>query len=99
MLRRLTVAVLVGIPALFPVFAWGANTSVANEFPQPPGMATPMSDPRTQEGQPFSQDTPIERLAANPDAAAILNKYVPSLLENPRYPMFKTLSLKTVAAM
>jgi hypothetical protein len=92
MLRAVGV-VSIGFAAFFPTFAWGADTVGVNEMPPPGASAVPDSLAG------FSLDTPIERLAANPQAAAIVDKYMPSLLENPRYPLFKSLSLKTVAAM
>ena len=44
----------------------------------------------------YSEDTPIETLAANPAAAAILNKDLPGLLSDAQYPMFKRMSLKSL---
>ena len=45
---------------------------------------------------PYTRDTPIEVLAADPAAAAVLNKDLPGLLHDPEYPMFKRMSLKTI---
>jgi hypothetical protein len=45
---------------------------------------------------PYSRDTPIEILAADPAAAAILNKDLPGLLTDSQYPIFKRMSLKTI---
>ena len=47
---------------------------------------------------PYGQDTPLETLAADPAAAAILNKDLPGLLSDAQYPMFKSMSLKTLQA-
>ena len=44
----------------------------------------------------YSQDTPLETLAADPAAAAILNKDLPGLLTDAQYPVFKHMSLKTL---
>lgn len=44
----------------------------------------------------YSQDTPLETLAADPAAAAILNKDLPGLLTDAQYPIFKHMSLKTL---
>jgi hypothetical protein len=44
----------------------------------------------------YSRDTPIETLAADPAAAAILNKDLPGLLTDSQYPVFKRMSLKAV---
>jgi len=43
---------------------------------------------------PYSQDTPLETLAADPAAAAILNKDLPGLLTDAQFPIFKRMSLK-----
>lgn len=42
----------------------------------------------------FDGDTPVEKIAANPDAAAVLNRDIPGLLGDAQYPLFKTMSLK-----
>lgn len=44
----------------------------------------------------YSQDTPIETLASDPAAAAILNKDLPGLLTDAQYPIFKRMSLKAI---
>jgi hypothetical protein len=44
----------------------------------------------------YSQDTPIEILASDPAAAAVLNKDLPGLLTDAQYPVFKQMSLKTI---
>ena len=44
----------------------------------------------------YSRDTPIEILAADPAAVAVLNKDLPGLLTDSQYPMFKRMSLKAV---
>ena len=44
----------------------------------------------------YNEDTPIEVLAADPAAAAILNKDLPGLLTDAQYPVFKRMSLKTI---
>ena len=45
---------------------------------------------------PYSEQTPLETLAADPAAAAILNKDLPGLLTDAQYPIFKQMSLKTL---
>ena len=49
-------------------------------------------------GTAYGQDTPLETLAADPAAVAILNKDLPGLLSDAQYPMFKSMSLKTLQA-
>jgi len=45
----------------------------------------------------YTLETPIEVIAANPRGEAVINKYIPDLLTNPNYEMFKGMSLKTIA--
>jgi ribosomal protein S2 len=47
------------------------------------------SDPRH-----YTLQTPVEIIAADADAAAVLNRDLPGLLTNPSYATFKTMSLK-----
>jgi hypothetical protein len=42
----------------------------------------------------YSRDTPMEQLAADPAAVAVLNKDLPGLLTAPEFAIFKTMSLK-----
>lgn len=44
----------------------------------------------------FNADTPVETLAANPAAKAILEKDVPSLLSHPSYDAIKGMSLRQI---
>lgn len=42
----------------------------------------------------FDADTPVEKIAADPEAAAVLNKDLPGLLTDHQYNLFKSMSLK-----
>ena len=42
----------------------------------------------------YSRDTPVEKLASDPAAVAVLNKDLPGLLTAPEFAMFKSMSLK-----
>jgi hypothetical protein len=42
----------------------------------------------------YTQRTPVEIMAADPAAVAVLNKDLPGLLTDPNYPIFKSMSLK-----
>jgi hypothetical protein len=42
----------------------------------------------------YDADTPVERIAADPDAAAVLNRDLPGLLTDSQYNLFKSMSLK-----
>jgi hypothetical protein len=43
--------------------------------------------------------TPIEVIAAEPGGAAVLDKNLPGLLEDPNYSAFKRMNLKTLASL
>jgi len=43
---------------------------------------------------PYSRDTPVEKLASDPAAVAVLNKDLPGLLTAPEFAIFKSMSLK-----
>ena len=64
------------------------------------GCAQTLSDPN-QERAPtrFTLDTPIEQLVDNKDAASVLRKDIPGLLEDKHYPMFKSMSLRVISAL
>ncbi|WP_448660104.1 hypothetical protein ACPVPU_06240 [Sphingomonas sp. CJ99] len=44
-------------------------------------------------------DTPVEALAANPAAKAVLDKHFPEMLSHPMYDQFKQMSLKQLQPM
>lgn len=46
----------------------------------------------------YSLDTPIKTIAADPQAAAVINKDIPGLLSNPNYELFKGMNLKVLAS-
>ncbi len=94
---RLTAIVLLGLVSAVPL-AWGAGATGNNDFPLPPDVPAAFDAPAA-DAQGLSADTPIERLAANPAAATILDSSLPGLLEDSNYPMFKSMSLKTVASL
>lgn len=45
-------------------------------------------------GPTYTENTPVEKIAADPAAAEVLNRDIPDLLKDSRYPMFKSMSLK-----
>jgi hypothetical protein len=47
----------------------------------------------------YDLNTPIQTLAAQPAAAAVLNKDIPGLLTNDNYGIFKVMSLKQVGVL
>ncbi|HWF63701.1 MAG TPA: hypothetical protein VN685_03720 [Rhizomicrobium sp.] len=67
-------------------------------------MAFPGSGPGggpapAQTSTALTLDTPVERIAADPGGAAVLNKDIPGLLSDPNYPMFKGMNLKMLASL
>ena len=50
---------------------------------------------QAQEASPgYTENTPVEKIAADPIAAAVLNRDIPGLLSDAQYFMFKGMSLK-----
>jgi hypothetical protein len=47
----------------------------------------------------YDLNTPIQTLAAQPAAAAVINKDIPGLLTNENYGVFKVMSLKQVGVL
>ncbi len=47
----------------------------------------------------YSLETPIAAIAADPKAAAIVDKNIPGLLSNSNFDVFKSLNLKQVSAL
>jgi len=61
-----------------------------------PAWAQDDKPAQTAAPTPYGQDTPLETLAADPAAAAVLNKDLPGLLTDAQYPIFKRMSLKSL---
>ena len=61
--------------------------------------AIPPEQPRVVDPTHFTLDTPIEQLAAYSTTASVLRRDIPGLLEDKHYPMFKSMSLRVVAAL
>jgi hypothetical protein len=83
----LAVLGLLAIPQL------GCAPGQSNDLVPFPGSGSPSQAPSAG----YTLDTPIEVIAANPQAAAVINKDIPNLLTNPNYETFKGMSLKTIA--
>jgi hypothetical protein len=47
----------------------------------------------------YSLETPISAIAADPKAAAVVDKNIPGLLSNSNFDIFKSLNLKQVSAL
>lgn len=77
------------------IFAALAMSSAAAA--QTPG-STPASAPApATPAAPFSIKTPIETLAADPGAKAVLSRDLPNLFSHPMYESFKAMSLEDIA--
>jgi hypothetical protein len=66
-----------------------------------PDPATPAPDATapvtpTVPSEPFDRETPIEKIAADPQGAAVLNKDIPGLLTDKSYDFFKSMNLKQI---
>ena len=87
------IALFLAIPLLLsPAFAQGEGHDAPNEHATP-NAATVVAAPIS-----YTENTPVEKIAADPDAAAVLKKDLPGLLEDANYNIFKTMSLKQLQA-
>lgn len=68
--------------------------AAAEDSPANPPADTTVSAPAPN----YSRDTPVEKLAADPAAVAVLNKDLPGLLTAPEFAIFKSMSLKQLQA-
>jgi len=75
--------------AIAVLMAGGA--ALAQSAPPAPTAAQPESKPA------LTIDTPIQDLAANPSAKAVLDADIPGLTEHPAYDKFKTETLRALA--
>ena len=92
MLVRLFTVVLLGLS----VSACAASApDDLLDFPVPPGQAAPPASPLLG----YNLDTRIQLLASNPVTSAIVEASIPGLLEDSNYPLFKGMSLRTVASL
>ena len=73
----------------------GCAPAPSNDIVAFPGTELPAQNPSAG----YTLETPIEVIAANPRAEAVLNKHIPKLLSNPNYDLFKGMSLKTLAML
>ena len=68
----------------------------------PPAAGAPPAPAATPAAAPtsgtYTRDTPVETIAADPAAAAVLKKDLPGLLTDASYPLFKSMSLKQLQA-
>ena len=67
-----------------PASASASTTTTASLPANPTASAAPA----------YSRDTPVEKLASDPAAVAVLNKDLPGLLTAPEFAIFKSMSLK-----
>jgi hypothetical protein len=60
---------------------------------------TPLHAAPDKDKPAFSIKTSIERIAANPEAKAVLERELPGFTTHPQYDQFKSMSLETLEAM
>ena len=68
--------------------------AAAQDAPASAPANTPASAPASAPAAAYSRDTPVEKLASDPAAVAVLNKDLPGLLTAPEFTIFKSMSLK-----
>jgi hypothetical protein len=61
-----------------------------------PAVSAPMVLPKPKP-RLFTLDTPVERIAADPRGKAVLDRDIPGLMADRRYPMFDDMSLSEIA--
>ncbi len=93
---------LLSLPALtLPVLAQAPETPAAMDAPPPPEPAAAPAPvaaaPAPVDNPVYTQDTPVEKIAADPQAKAILDRDIPGMLSDIRYPLFKGMSLKAMS--
>lgn len=83
---------ILAIPTMTSLCACSAQHAAAAGTAQA-GRATGASH------QTFSLNTPVEVIAANKNGKVVLERDLPGLMNNPKYPLFKGMSLHQLAAM
>ena len=92
MLGRFSAILLIGMTG---AGCAGGTPGDSADFPSTPFASTPTA---ASAGE-YDLDSPIATLAANPTTAAVVDANIPGLLEDDNYPIFKRMSLKTVASL
>lgn len=69
-----------------------AQTEAAPADSAAPETLPPAAPP----SEPFTRETPIEKIAADPQGAAVLNKDIPGLLTDKSYDFFKSMNLRQI---
>jgi hypothetical protein len=83
-------------PALLSACSPAPKPVVAVAVPAP-AIIAPMPVPRIMPVRVFTLDTPVDRIAADPQGKAVLDRDVPGLMADKRYPMFDDMSLSEIA--
>lgn len=89
----------VALAILFPVLLCGCSPASPK-----PGLAAnvPLAKPASIQARPaapriFTLDTPVYRIAADPQGKAVLDRDIPGLMANKNYPLFDDMSLSQIA--
>ena len=89
---KLVLTAAAALAVMLPAAAFAQTAPAA--APAPAAMPAPAATPAA--ATKFNLDTPIEVLAADEKAKAVLMADVPDLLPHPSYDMFKGMSLRQV---
>jgi hypothetical protein len=73
-----------------------AATPINTVSPDAATPAAPDAVVPAAPSEPFTRETPIEKIAADPQGAAVLNKDIPGLLTDKSYDFFKSMNLKQI---
>lgn len=73
-----------------------ASAALAQETPAPEPQTKAEPDPSAEASNPFTLDTPIQALAADQNARAVLDRELPGLTTHESYEQFKGMSLKAL---
>lgn len=86
-------AAVAAIALLFPAIPPAQEPTLA---PAPAPRPAVAETPAVDQAAAHTLDTPIERLAADPAARAVLDRELPGLTTHERYDQFKGMSLKAL---
>ncbi len=88
---KFIVSTIAALACLAPAAAFAQTAPASGPAPAPTGSATTTTK--------FNLDTPIETLAADAGAKAVLEANVPGMTTHTHYDMFKAMSLRAVQPM
>jgi len=97
-MRYLLVVLAFGM--LSPIPATVAQSQGATDIvPFPEDTAAARKSEGSAEQNSYTLETPLELIAADPAAAAVIDKDIPGLLKDPHYAMIEGMGLRDIAAL